>query len=117
MPRRRELDPSIERLGSRLLTRTCDALGTNLRRSRLAAGKTQEQLAEEIGVSTIYLQGLERGRGENPTLRVLALLANALDASVSELLDESPPLRVVVRAVPRSEHPLKPGSRVRRRGR
>ncbi len=86
MPRRRELDPALEDLGLRLLSHAREVLGRNLRARRLALGKTQEQLAEDVGVSTIYVQALERGRDENPTLRVLAVLAEALDLSLPRLL-------------------------------
>jgi transcriptional regulator with XRE-family HTH domain len=54
------------------------AFGTLLQRYRLAAGLSQEALAERAGVSARALSDLERGRRQAPyphTVRQLALLA------------------------------------------
>lgn len=93
MPKRREANPDVDVIAERLLSRVRGALALNLRERRAASGKTQERVAEEISVSVIYLQGLERGRSENPTLRVLALLAHALGCTPAELLAEAAPPR------------------------
>src|SRR5262245_44512147 len=53
--------------------------GTLLRRHRLAAGLTQEELAERAGVSARAVSDLERGGGRRPRLATVALLAAALD--------------------------------------
>ncbi len=92
-------------------------LGSNLRVRRLALGKTQERLAEEVGVSTIYVQALERGRDENPTLRVLALLAQALEVPLSVLLAVAGGRRLRVNAAPEPppKRPPKRSSRVRKK--
>lgn len=90
MPIRREANPDIDPTEARVLARARRLLATNLRVRRKAVGLTQEQLAERIGASAIYLQGLERGRDENPTLRVLSLLAHALTCSIAELVNDGP---------------------------
>ncbi|MFN8594288.1 MAG: tetratricopeptide repeat protein [Thermomicrobiales bacterium] len=50
-----------------------------LRQHRLAAGLTQEELAERAGLSTRGLQDLERGIRQSPRLESIRLLADALD--------------------------------------
>ena len=52
-------------------------VGENIRRARLAAGMTQEELAERSGFSQQYISGLERGK-RNPTIVSLYELAQAL---------------------------------------
>ena len=67
---------------------TCDVrllVGHNLRRLRLAAGFTQEALAENTGLSVAYISGIERGV-RNPSIVVMAELAQGLNVEVQELL-------------------------------
>jgi len=59
-------------------------VGKNIRRLRKDRGVTQEQLADEAGMAMRYLSGVERGE-ENPTLRFLAKIADALDVSLPDL--------------------------------
>ena len=54
-----------------------DAFGPRLRAIREAAGLTQAQLAERLGVSVPRVSDLERGRRE-PGWRVLLSIADAL---------------------------------------
>jgi DNA-binding CsgD family transcriptional regulator/transcriptional regulator with XRE-family HTH domain len=54
------------------------AFGALLRERRLAAGLTQEELAERAGVSARAVSDLERGGGRAPRLQTVALLAEAL---------------------------------------
>lgn len=62
-----------------------DDLARNVRNARERLGWSQEQLAEQSGIHRTYLSGVERGR-RNPTVTVLAALANALGTSPSTLL-------------------------------
>src|SRR5262249_23469623 len=55
------------------------AFGTLLRRYRVAAGWTQEELAARAGLSERNLGDLERGVGHTPRKDTVALLAGALD--------------------------------------
>jgi len=57
----------------------------NLRRARLRAGMTQEELAEACGMERTYVSYLERGKAE-PKLRMIARLAEGLDTPATELL-------------------------------
>ena len=52
-----------------------------LKRQRLAAGLTQEALAERAGLSAKAVSDLERDRGRSPRLTTVTLLAGALGAS------------------------------------
>jgi transcriptional regulator with XRE-family HTH domain len=63
------------------------AIGSALRRLRLARGKTLRQLAEESRVSVPYLSEIERGRKEASS-EILAQLCRVLDISEAGLLEE-----------------------------
>lgn len=60
-------------------------VGANIRRLRKAKGLTQEQLAHEAGVAMRYIAGVERGE-ENPSLKFLVKIADALQAEPGTLL-------------------------------
>lgn len=62
-------------------------IGAQVRRRRLAQGRTLEELAEASGVSPAMLSEVERSL-KNPTLRVAYQIARALGASLSELMDD-----------------------------
>jgi transcriptional regulator with XRE-family HTH domain len=62
-------------------------LGHALQQRRLAAGQSQEDLAEAAGVDRSYLGGIERGE-HNMTLLNLKRLADALGVSISVLMNE-----------------------------
>ena len=62
-------------------------LGRNVRRLRQQHGLTQEQLAFDAEIDLTYLGGIERGR-RNPSLLVIARIADALSVSVPKLLVE-----------------------------
>lgn len=58
--------------------------GTLLRKYRLAAGFSQEALAERARLSVNGISALERGYRRSPQRETLALLADALDLSVAQ---------------------------------
>ena len=58
--------------------------GLLLRRHRLAAGLTQEALAERARLSVAAIYTLERGSRRAPRKETLALLAEALALTASE---------------------------------
>jgi transcriptional regulator with XRE-family HTH domain len=60
-------------------------LGLNVRKLRLAAGLTQEQLAAEAGMERSYVSDLERGT-RNPSVAALGRLAAALEVEPHLLL-------------------------------
>jgi transcriptional regulator with XRE-family HTH domain len=63
----------------------CSLVGRNVRRHRLAAGLSQEDLADAASLDRTYVSGVERGV-RNPTVRVLQSLAAALDVKPADLL-------------------------------
>jgi DNA-binding CsgD family transcriptional regulator/transcriptional regulator with XRE-family HTH domain len=74
--------------------------GERLRRARLAAGLTQEELAERAGLSVRGISDLERGARRAPRRDTLALLADALK------LDEADRERWLrARRIAASNHP------------
>lgn len=61
------------------------ALGDELRKARLAAGMTQEQLAFEADVSRNYVSLLELGE-KSPTVQTLLRICKALGVKASRLI-------------------------------
>jgi tetratricopeptide (TPR) repeat protein/transcriptional regulator with XRE-family HTH domain len=60
---------------------TTPSLGTQLRRARLAARITQEELAERTGLSVRAISDLERGRTRRPYPHTIRVLTDALGIS------------------------------------
>lgn len=60
------------------------ALGEAIRRLRLEAKLSQEQLAERAGTDLTQVGGIERGV-RNPSYTTLLRLADALETSVGEI--------------------------------
>ncbi len=63
--------------------------GANLRRCRLAAGLSQEVVAERMDVDRAHVSSMERGR-QNVTLGTLWLACEALNVRPADLFDETP---------------------------
>lgn len=62
--------------------------GAALRRVRLAAGLTQEQLGLESGVQRNFISLIETGQNQ-PTITTISKLARALGIKASELVAEA----------------------------
>ena len=60
-------------------------VGMNVRKRRQEQGLTQEQLAFAAEIDLTYIGGIERGR-RNPSIMVLARIADALSVDPSDLL-------------------------------
>jgi transcriptional regulator with XRE-family HTH domain len=60
-------------------------VGGNVKAARIAAGMTQEELAERSGFSQQYISGLERGK-RNPTIVSIYELGQALGVSHEQLV-------------------------------
>jgi transcriptional regulator with XRE-family HTH domain len=74
---------------------TPSSVGVTVKQLRQQRGDSLDRLAVKAGVSKGALVALERG-GTNPTLATLVRLADALDVSVSSLLEQTPSPRVQV---------------------
>lgn len=64
------------------------ALGTRIKNKRLEQNLTQEQLAEKVELSAVYIGQIERGE-RKMTIETLVKLANSLNSSIEELLKDS----------------------------
>jgi transcriptional regulator with XRE-family HTH domain len=67
-------------------------VGHNVRRLRIAAGLSQAELAERMGVDRAYVSGLELGQ-RNPTIVTLWHIAKALGVKLRLFFDEAKPRR------------------------
>ncbi|MBA3274832.1 MAG: XRE family transcriptional regulator, partial [Chloroflexia bacterium] len=81
-----------------------ERFGDQLRRYRVAAGMTQETLAERAGLSVRGISDLERGVKQRPHPETVRLLAAALDLSADSLASfresAAPRSRVAPAAIP-----------------
>ena len=64
------------------------AFGAALRRVRLAAGLSQEQLGLDAGVQRNFISLIETGQNQ-PTITTIAKLARALGLKASEMVAEA----------------------------
>jgi transcriptional regulator with XRE-family HTH domain len=64
------------------------ALGRRIREERLKLNLTQEQLAEQVDISTSYMGQIERGE-RNIALDTLVRMSNSLGVTVDYLLKDS----------------------------
>lgn len=71
------------------------AFGQVLRKHRLAAGLSQEQLGLESGVQRNFISLIETGQNQ-PTITTIFKLAGALAVKPSKLISESERLTVPV---------------------
>jgi transcriptional regulator with XRE-family HTH domain len=67
-------------------------VGRNVKRLRIAAGLSQAELAERMGVDRSYVSGLELGQ-RNPTVVTLWHIAKALGVKIRPFFDEENPRR------------------------
>lgn len=63
-------------------------LAENIKRLRIQKQLSQPALAQRAEVSKGYVYMLESGGVANPSLEILHKIANALDATVAELIDQ-----------------------------
>ena len=64
-------------------------LGEFLKHAREAAGLTQVELAEKVGLTQMSISKMERGDGY-PSFPSAKRLADALDISLDDMLDKVP---------------------------
>jgi transcriptional regulator with XRE-family HTH domain len=62
-----------------------ERFGERMRLLRKQRGLSQEAFAAKCGLDRTYISGIERGR-RNVSLRNIAVIAKALDISISELM-------------------------------
>lgn len=62
-----------------------NTLAINIRLARQRTQLSQEDLADKAGIDRTYVSGIER-RKRNPTIEILARLADALETTSATLL-------------------------------
>lgn len=60
-------------------------LGQKIAKRRVAVKLTQEELAEKVGISRVYMGYIEQGRNA-PSLEVLQKIASTIKVKISDLL-------------------------------
>ncbi|WP_198028606.1 helix-turn-helix domain-containing protein [Clostridium sulfidigenes] len=65
-------------------------LGKNIKEARINKKISQKQLANDTGLSTSYIQQLELGQKNNPSLEVKIKIAKALDVEIEDLDPDTP---------------------------
>lgn len=63
---------------------TLQALGKKLRKLRKEHGLTQEKLAEQLRISTVYVGFLEAGKG-SPSLKLLMKISRKFNIRLEDL--------------------------------
>ena len=67
-------------------------ISENVRRIRKAKELSQDKLAKLAGITLTTLVKIESGANDNPTIKTLKKIADALEVTVNDLLeDESAP--------------------------
>ena len=66
------------------------SLGVRITRLRLAKGESLQQVADAVGVSKAHIWDLEKGHADNPSMALVARLADHLGASLVSLVGEDP---------------------------
>lgn len=61
-------------------------VASRVRKARRSAGMSQEDLADKVGVSRVYIGYVEQGRNV-PTLEVLSKIAKVLKVRLSEIVE------------------------------
>ena len=69
-----------------------DVLSTNLRKMRNETGRTQEEMADVLGISLRYLGSIERSK-VSPSVTLLGEFARALNVSPCELISSKGRIR------------------------
>lgn len=62
-------------------------VGIKIKEKRISRSLSQEDLAEKVGVSPVYIGMLERGE-KTPSFETFIKIANCLEASADELLED-----------------------------
>lgn len=63
-------------------------LGERINRLRLQRGESLQDVASAVGVSKAHIWELEKGRTDNPSMGLVARLADHFQVTISYLVDE-----------------------------
>jgi transcriptional regulator with XRE-family HTH domain len=65
-----------------------EIIGENIKKHRLNAKITQNELAKRIGVTHFWVCKLERGKQHNTTINLLIAISNELKVNLGDLITE-----------------------------
>ncbi|MGM0365212.1 MAG: helix-turn-helix domain-containing protein [Actinomycetota bacterium] len=65
-----------------------NTLGTNIKNYRQKKGISQDRLAKLADITLTTLVKIETGNNNNPTIKTLTRIADALNVTVNDLLDK-----------------------------
>lgn len=74
-------------------------IGENLRKYRKMSKLTQKELASRADVSTGYIQMIELGKKENPSMKLLNKMASVLGVSVTDLIDPEDEKKILIHEI------------------
>jgi transcriptional regulator with XRE-family HTH domain len=74
-------------------------IGQRVRAARIAAGLSQGQVAERVGVAQAAISRIERGETHEPGVLIMAGIARALEITLDELVAQSVRKRVAQSAL------------------
>lgn len=63
-------------------------MGIHIKEKRIAAGMTQEDLAEKSGISRATICGIESGKVRSTTTKTVQAIAHALGVTMDQLFAE-----------------------------
>jgi transcriptional regulator with XRE-family HTH domain/mannose-6-phosphate isomerase-like protein (cupin superfamily) len=87
------------------------SVGAQLRDRRLEVGLSLRQFARDLGVSPSFISQIENGKSQ-PSVATLYTICNALDLSIDELFNQSPPAEPVTATPPPAAPPVAGVSRL-----
>lgn len=64
------------------------SLAARIRELRLRSGQSLQKVADAIGVSKTHIWELEKGRSQNPSVELLAKLADHFKVTITSLVGE-----------------------------
>src|SRR5690625_2359227 len=77
------------------ITLNLESIGTKIKQARLRLKKTQQQVAEECGISKSLLSKIENGQTSS-AVATLSKISQSLDVSLSWVLDDRPETDLVL---------------------
>jgi transcriptional regulator with XRE-family HTH domain len=81
-----------------VLLELCTTVGKRLKGIRLEKDMTQQEVRDVVGISDVYISGVERGK-RNPTLERLCVLAYAYGYNVVVLIETDKDVKLITKSI------------------
>lgn len=75
-----------------------NTVGKRLKGIRLKRGMTQQEVRDRVGISDVYISGMEHGK-RNPTLERLCLLAFAYGYNIVVLIETDEDVKLITKSI------------------